>query len=670
MLPAPAPAAATPTARKTSDPARLVAIALVLAVVVVFGPALRYGFTPLDDNDYVTQNPRVLSGPSLENLRWAATTFAVDSWHPLTWVSHMLDVAVWGGTNAAGHRATSVLLHLLSALLLFELLRWIPEPLVAGGDDPARRASLTWTAGYVAMLFAVHPTRLESVVWIAERKEVLSLLLGLCTIFAWGRFVRRGGAGPYLGAVVLYAAGLAAKPTLVSLPFVLVLLDGWPFARIEPWPSSSAAARAWSRRLLRLLAEKAPFFALAVLSSALTLAAQRAGGAVESLEGLPLAPRVANALVSYATYLRQVVWPGELAVVYPRRDSIPAWEVLVAGSVLVLASAAVVRFGRRLPFLVTGWLWFLGTLVPMIGLVQVGVQARADRYTYLSFIGLFVIVAFGMREFVRWRPGSTRAVAAGAVVFIVALSAWTIVQRATWRDGETLFRQALAVTTGSELVHNNYGALLVQQGRPAEAIAQFEAALKVNPRMITARLSLARARLDVGDTRGALDELDRAQQAAPRSAEVRRERGIALARTGRPAEAVESFRAARTLAPGDRRLPADVVRALADAGRRDEAEAELRDALAASPRDPSLLFLQGVFADDAGRAADAVAAFESALSVRPGDVATLNRLGVALARQGRLPEAIARFRRAVEIDPGAAEPRENLRRALAMTGGR
>ncbi len=379
----------------------LICLFLVLATLTVYWQVGNYEFVNFDDDKYIIENFHVQKGLTRDSVIWAFTATHVSNWHPLTWLSHMLDFQLYG-LNPSGHHLTNVFFHLVNTLLLFLVLKLMTGAL--------------WRSGLVAALFAVHPLHVESVVWVAERKDVLSTLFWMLTLWAYLGYTKRPGVKRYLVILLAFALGLMAKPMLVTLPFVLLLLDYWPLKRIELGQSAiglpaasqpSTIANKPGAQAFRLLLEKTPMFVLAAVSSVVTFIVQKSGGAVGALETYPFKIRMANALLSYVIYLKKMIWPQNLAVFYPHPgQSLPMWQAAGAGLLLVVVSIAVIRAGRRYPYLPVGWLWYVGTLVPVIGLVQVGDQAMADRYTYVSLIGLFIVVAWGVPDVARsWRYG-------------------------------------------------------------------------------------------------------------------------------------------------------------------------------------------------------------------------------------------------------------------------
>jgi hypothetical protein len=432
--------------------------ALALLTLAAWLPALRNGFVNLDDPYYVTANPRVLQGITRAGIAWALTAKVASNWHPLTLFSHMLDGQLYG-LKPAGHHATSLLLHLANVLLLFEVLR--------------RMTGAAGRSAAVAALFAVHPTRVESVAWIAERKDVLSALFWILAMGAWARYARRPSIGRYGLVAFLMILGLMAKPMVVTLPFALLLLDVWPLDRLP---------LGWRR----LGVEKLPLLALSAASSLITLRYQEMS--LAPLEVVPWSLRAANALVAYAAYLGKLFWPTRLAIFYPIPPVIPAWKIAGAALLLIAITALAVWRARREPWLLTGWLWFLGTLVPVIGLVQVGRQAMADRYTYIPSIGLFLALVWTLAELAR---AHRAALAATAGIVILALAVATRVQVGYWADSATLFRHALTATDdGNYLAHIGLGKALMGEKDCAGAAEQFRAVLARYPHMSEAHAGL------------------------------------------------------------------------------------------------------------------------------------------------------------------------------------
>ena len=504
-----------------------VAGALVLAVAAIYTPTLGHGFVDLDDSEYVYENPRVSAGLEAGGVRWAFTTFHAANWHPLTWLSHMLDVELFGAAPA-GHHATSVGLHALNSVLVFLGLEALTLAF--------------WPSAAVAALFAVHPLRVESVAWVAERKDLLCALFGLLACGAYVNWARKGGGARYLAVAGLFALALMSKPMLVTLPVLLLLVDYWPLGRLR------RARDLWLRSR-----EKLPLFALSTLSSWITYVAQAGGGATAAAERFPLGDRLLNAALSYVAYLGQTVWPRALAAFYPHPNAHGARVALVpalgAAFGLVAATWIVVARRARRPWLVVGWLWFAVALVPVIGVVQVGSQARADRYTYLPLVGIFVIAAWGASAAcARWRVPSG-AVAAFAGAALLAYGATARAQVASWRDSETLYRRALAVTQSNFLAWNNLGVAQLERGEPSLALESFERAVRI-------KADYASAWYNAGVALNRLDQPVRAVAAYreslrldARNADGWANLGASLRMLGVRDESIASYRRALALAP-------------------------------------------------------------------------------------------------------------------------
>jgi len=646
---------------------------LLVATALLFARAGGYPFIYFDDNRYLTENPQVRAGLTWEGVAWAFTTLQVSNWHPLTWLSHMLDVELFG-LDAGAHHLVNVALHALNAAILFLVL-----------------ARMTGAAGrslVVAALFAVHPLHVESVAWIAERKDVLSTLLGLLALGAWVAYARRPSAGRYLLVALLFAASLMAKPMWVTLPCLLLLLDFWPMQRLEgssldPDPEPPPVPRF---PLRRLLLEKLPLLALSVASSAVTVVAQQRGGAVADLQ-LGLGARLGNAVVSYASYLLKTFWPSPLAVFYPHpKDGLAAWQVAGALALVVAVTAVAVWQARRIPWLAVGWFWFLGTLVPVIGIVQVGAQAMADRYTYLPAIGLFLAVAWLGHRLARERHAAKAA--AAAATGLVALSAATWSQLGLWSDHEVLFEHALAVTPDNALAHGVLSQGLRNQGKlekallhareaarldpgsarhwqnlgvslrdlrlHAEARDAFLRAIELDPGYAIAWANLGQAELDLGNLPGAMAAAGEAMRLAPREAQGHYVVGLVQLATGQLDGAARSLGEAVRLKPDYVAAWTQLAILQERAGRVAEAAESFRSAAASHPEDPVVWRNLGVFWAKYGQPDEAIRAFGEALRRKPGDADLMHRLGLALVSRGRAAEALDLAARLEPVDGARA----------------
>jgi len=534
----------------------VVGFGLVAAVLAVYSPVYEYGFVRLDDFGYVMKNDNVRGGLTRQSIQWAFQSREMTNWHPVTWLSHMLDCELFGVGEPGWHHVTNVVFHATNAVLLFLLL--------------LQMTGAFWRSAFVASIFALHPTHVESVAWISERKDVLSTLFWLTHISAYVRYAKTNRR-EWLGlSVALLALGLMAKPMLVTAPFLLLLLDYWPLNRTR------GAGEPRGFRVSRdLIAEKLPFFALALVSIGITYLAQAEGGA---LSPLPLQHRLANAVVTYVRYLGSTFWPGKLAVIYPNHAGM--WgPVQIVGAVLILIaiSAAVLALHQR-RYLTVGWLWYLGTLVPVIGLVQVGNQAMADRYLYVPMTGLLVMLAWGAADLCRERRTLRVPIIVAAVASILACMWATPRQVAHWRDSEVLFTHALEVTDDNVAVHQLLGQVLNRRGRHDEAIEQFRLALQIAPASAKGHNSLAIALIEAKQLEEAVPHLRQAVRLEPDLSEAHYNLGSLLLQRGRPGEAEAHLRRVIELSPDDAEAHLALGRALDGQGRSADAAVHLRRA--------------------------------------------------------------------------------------------
>jgi Tfp pilus assembly protein PilF len=578
----------------------VLALLLGVAVLAVFWPALGHDFVNYDDDLYVTRNPWVQQGLTGASVRWALTTDAASNWHPLTWLSHQLDWELWGPAPR-GHHATSVALHAVNTLLLFGLLG-------------AMTAS-PWRSALVAALFGLHPLHVESVAWVAERKDVLSACLWLLTTLAYVAYARRPGGVRLLAVTLGLTLGLMAKPMVVTLPFTLLLLDYWPLGR---WRHA--------RDLRPLVWEKLPLFVLVAVASVVTWRVQHAAGAVIPL---PLENRVGHAVVTYVAYLWKMLWPASLAPMYVHPGSEAPGRVFACAVLLALVTAVAVWQRRSRPFLLVGWLWYLGTLVPVIGLVQVGATAMADRFTYIPLIGVFVALAW----LVPVSP-APRPVAAAAVAVLALLAVRARAQVGVWRDSATLFAHALSVDEGNPLAHVNLAVELDARGDANGAAAHLERALVLRPDMLTARIAL----------------------------------GNNLVRRGRADEAIAQYRAAIASDPTSARALNNLGWLQLQLGRLDEAIDSLERALRIDPGLATAHNDLGMARARRGESAAARAHFERAVAADPGYADAHNNLAAMLLSEGRVDEAVAHAERAIAARPPFAEAHANRIAGLVRRG--
>jgi tetratricopeptide (TPR) repeat protein len=684
---------------------------LLLLTFLLFLPLRGHEFINYDDQRYVTENHQVRQGLTPAGVLWAFTTTHGANWHPLTWLSHMTDVQLFG-MNPGRHHLVNLLFHLASTALLFAAL--------------VRMTGAMGKSALVAALFAVHPLHVESVAWIAERKDVLSTFFWMASLVAYQRYVARPEPRRYLLLTLLFIGGLMSKPMLVTLPLTLLLLDYWPYGRLHAirdrqgrrggakrGPPTRAAQTSTTgvsqqgRDTLRdrtpqpalarfwpVLTEKIPLLALSAVSAVVTYLVQQQGGAVSSLGLLPPQARVANALTSTVAYLGKMIVPRGLAVFYPHPLSVPAWQPVTALLLLFVVSAAVVSLARSKPYLLAGWLWYLVTLAPVLGIVQAGGQSMADRYTYVPLLGLFVALSWLVPDLVPHGP-SRRLVlgclGAGAVAVLLPV---TRAQIALWQDSATLFRHALAVTSGNYIAHNNLGSALHRAGKVEEARGHFVEALRIAPWYTNARNNLALLRAEGGrddealadytavlrdrpaypeghfnlanllvkrgDDAGAVPHYAEAVRLRPEYAEARVNWGNALARLGKADEALAQFRKAVELKPDLVEARLNLGNLLLQGGRAPEAVPQLAEALRRDPGNPEGLYLLGNALVAQGAWEEAALRFSEALQARPGMGEAHNNLGFALAKLGRPAEAEAHYREALRINPRHVEAHANL----------
>lgn len=613
---------------------------LALLTVVIFRPVLQCAFVNYDDPTYLTANPHVQGGLTWSAVAWAFRTGYAGNWHPLTWLSLMLD-AQWFGATAAGSHAVNLFFHAANTVLLFVALR--------------RLTGTLWRSAVVAALFAVHPLHVESVAWVAERKDVLSAFFGFLTLIFYARYVRQlkventPNKISYSLALICFALGLMSKPMLVTLPFVLLLLDFWPLQRM------SCASFP-----LSLVLEKVPFFLLSLVSCVVTCIVQARGGTVQSFADFPVSERLENAAISYARYLGKLFWPVDLAVYYPHPGHWPSWQV--AGAVVLVLGLCLgaLWLGRRIPFVVTGWFWFFGMLIPVIGLIQAGDQSMADRYTYLPLVGPFIILVWGVAAlFTRWRlPKLAAGVAAGLTIALCA--ARTTDQLRYWKDGETLFRHAIAVTRPSYLAQNNLGDALLQKGQAVEAMTHFQTALILEPRCLLAEKNLANALVKLGRTDEAISHYQRALEIQPDYAEAHNNLANLLLQAGQVDEAVAHYQAALATEPDDAEIHHNLAGALLKQGQVDQAMAQYQIALAINPNLVETRYDLGILCAQNGRLDEAIIQFQKVLAARPDDAEAHNNLANVFLQEGRMDEAITHYQRALEIHPDFVTVQNNL----------
>ena len=620
VRPKPAAPPSPPRPARRWWPDLWICLLLLAATLAVYSQVRHFDFVNYDDPDHASQNVHVRAGLTSEGLAWALTSGDYGNWFPVTRLSYLIDYQLFG-LDAGMLHLTNLLFHALTTLLVFALFR--------------RMTGARWRSAFVAFIFALHPLHVESVAWIAERKDVLSGFFWFAALLAYVHYVRRPSLGRYLLVVAPFCLGLMAKPVVVTLPFALLLLDVWPLGRI-PLNAKPKAGVFW---------EKAPLLALSIGSSVVTYVVQSGAGVVGSLDAVPLARRFGNVVVSYIVYILKMLWPTRLAVFYPYAAELPAWQVGAAALALLTITFIALRWVRRRPWFAVGWFWYLGTLVPMIGLVQVGAASHADRYTYLPAVGLWIVLAWGAAELVERWPRAKPAVAGLAAAGCAACLCLTWIQVRYWENSITLFRHAIQVTSGSYLAHNNLGNALMGMGRLPDAIAEFEAALRIQPGYADTHFNLGIALENIAPAKS----------------------------PGRLSDAIAEYQAALRAEPGYVKAHVNLGAALARIPERvPDAIAELQTAIRLQPDSAKAHeCLGGVLSRLPGRLPDAIAEFQAALRIDPNSLELHYQLAYALAQTpGRLSEAIAECQETLRIAPNNEPGRELMASLLAYRNGR
>ena len=590
-------------------PVTIICVFLTITICSVYLQVKDHQFINFDDYKYVTENSHVLSGLNLENIKWAFISVYATNWHPFTWISYMMDVDLFG-MKPGMHHLTNVIFHILNSILLLIVLNQMTGAL--------------WRSAAVAALFALHPLHVESVAWIAERKDVLSTFFWMLTMLAYHRYVRSRTISKYLLMILFFGLGLMAKPMLVTLPFVLLLLDFWPLRREELnfTNNGSQIALSWwpkinPRGILRLILEKVPLMIMALAASGVTFYAQSAGGAIKPLERFSLGMRIQNAIISYVTYLWKMVWPLNLAVFYPYPKQFSILTVVMCFLLLIAISVIVVMSLRRLPYLVIGWFWYLGTLVPVIGIVQVGDQSMADRYTYIPLIGIFIMIAWGIPELLdKWQfKKIALATLTGIVIPILIVSSW--IQVGYWKDSEILFRHALNVTDNNSVAHNNLGNYLLKEGDVAGAIGHLTQSLKINPNNTFGYNTLAKALYEENKYNEAITQLQKCLRINPQDSDAYNNLGNIMLATGNY----------------------------------NEAERNYMESLRIDPHQAHAYNNLGTLFKYKNNIKKAIEYYQVAIHEDPALIDALKNLEIARGKQKRLEEVLIRIKESVKADP-------------------
>ena len=623
----------------------LICFFLIIAVLSVFWQVKNNDFVNYDDPRCVPENVHIQSGFNSNDLKWAFTTNHTGFWQPLTWLSFMLDFKLFR-LNPGGYHIVNLLFHIANTVLLFLVLNRMTHALSK--------------SAFVAALFAFHPLHVESVAWIAERKDVLSAFFWMLTMGAYVFYVEKPGLKKYLLILLFFSLGLMAKPMLVTLPCVLLLLDYWPLARLRfnhsldiPKISESKKEKKLARkiasrakgkklsppdqsllwqRLWPFIREKIPLFTLSAISAMLTFIGQQERGALESLEVFPIGARIGNVFISYAGYIGKMIYPHSLAAFYPHQGTTPLWEISLAAIFVLIATLLIIRWAARMPYLAMGWLWYLGTLVPVIGIIQVGMQSMADRYTYIPMIGVFVATTWAVTDIARnWRYRQyILAAGAGIVLSALMFSTWTQVKY--WQNSITLFEHAIQVTDNNYLAHNNLGFALSNARKREEATAHYKEAIRSKPRYENAYFNL----------------------------------GNNLSAQGRTDEAILCYQEALKLQPNYAKAHNNLAALLFSKKMFKEAIGHYREALKTDPTNSLTHYNLGVAWMSIDHFEDAIGQFQEAVRINPRFIDAHNAWGIALARSGKTGEAIDHFREALRIKPDFRGAEDNLRVALAQ----
>jgi protein O-mannosyl-transferase len=592
----------------------LICLSLVVIIIAAFWGVQKCEFVNFDDEDYVFGNPNVQQGFTGEAVQWAFTESHASNWHPITWLSHMLDCRLFG-LNPGRHHIVSLLIHIINALLLFWILK--------------DTTGAIWKSAVAACLFALHPLRVESVAWVAERKDVLSAMFWMLSTIAYIRYSRRPGAIRYVMVLVMFTLGLMSKPMLVTLPFVLLLMDYWPLERLQADAQAAGVnskTKTKKQSPLYLIAEKVPLFLLAAISSVITFIVQQKGGATDIFHRFSFASRLANAAISYIVYIQKMVWPSALAPFYPHPADKVSFAFAIAAAILILATSIfAVRFGKDFKYLPVGWFWYMGTLVPVIGLIQVGDQACADRYSYIPMIGLIIIVIWMVPQLVsKWRY-KNEILCVSSLVIVAALSMCTYIQQQYWRNSISLFEHAIKVTKDNYVAHFCIADPLRAKGRLKDAIAHDTECLRIQPDYYRALNSMGLAMIETGEFDEAIKDLHMALKIKPDLYQAHTNLGIALSKKGRFDDAIAEYREALRNIDMPR-IHSNLAYVFVSQGKFDLAAKE----------------------------------YERALTIQPENYVAHNYLAVVLFRLGNIKEAIGHFNQALKINPDYTDARNSL----------
>ncbi len=641
---------------KVSKKYQVLCIYLLLALVTiaVFWQVGSFDLINYDDWDYVRDNEYVNTGLSWENIIWAFTESYASNWHPLTWASHMLDCQLFG-MDPGGHHLMNLFLHVANTLLLFAVL--------------SRMTGAVWRSVFVAAAFALHPLHIESVAWVSERKDVLSTLFWILTMGAYLGYVNRPNKSRYLLTLVVFGLGLMAKPMLVTLPLVLLLLDYWPLGRFQKASHHKNTERSPKAIFGHLLLEKLPLLALSAGSCAITFLAQQKGGSVMSINIIPMGLRIANAVISYAKYIGKMIWPSRLAIFYPYPgDKLPLWMVVLVAMLLFAISIWVIKLAKKRGYLAVGWFWYIITLLPVIGIVQVGSQAMANRYTYVPLTGIFIIIAWAGAELTAKLPYRKILLAVLSVTVFSAMAVASRLQLRHWRDSMTIFEHALEVTGDNSVAHRCLIKPLYEQGRIEEAFIHGYEAFRINPNDYQVHIDLGVLLARQGKLEQAIKHYKEVLRLTPDNAKVYNDIGIALDRQDKLDSAVAYFNKALQINPEFAKAHYNLGYALARQGKFDDAVEHYTRAIQISPDVPVIYKNLADVLIQQGRIAEAIEQYQQVLRLTPGNAQVHNDVGLVFAQQGKLNQAAGHFNKALQINPEYAKAHYNLGYTLALQG--
>ena len=611
----------------------LIIIFLIASSCVAFGRIAGNDFINYDDNEYITENYQIQSGINLQTIKWAFTTTYCSYWHPLTWLSHMLDWSMFGA-NASGHHLISLFLHVGSVIFLFLFLN--------------KTTNNIWPSAFAATLFALHPLRVESVAWASERKDVLSMFFGMAALYAYAFYVELPKLSKYILCLLLFIFSLMSKPMMVTTPFILLLLDYWPLKR-------------WQKRIMYhnkrfnpvgwLILEKIPFICLTIVVGILTIWAQNKVGTIASTETLPFLARTSNAILSYMAYMGKIFWPVNLAVFYPYEYFFSLWKVLISAIILIVITIAGLYYIKKIPFIFVGWFWYLGTLVPVIGLVQVGEQAMADRYTYMPSIGIAIMLSWGIpllfkREDIRKKILFPVAMAFLAVLVIIS---WK--QCGYWKNSITIFNHVLKVTNNNHIAHNNLGYTFLEKGETAKAIYHFDKAISINRNYIKAYYNRGNAYSKLGQYQRAIEDYNEAIRLNPDFADAYNNRGFINAKFGQYNLAIEDFNNAIRIMPSSADAYYNRGVIYAKFGQYERAMEDYNEAVRLKPDYYDALYNKGIIYGERGQYNLAIEDFDNVIRLKPDYADAYNNRGFTYSKLNQYKKAIEDYNKAISLRP-------------------